>query len=85
MNNQFKNMRLLTKGMIEFLMDCHEREMMYLPPNHDTTRHAINLLNKKLLITGVYTDTKGKNNISLYTTQLGRDYLSNMIRSNLKY
>ena len=75
MNVQFNNMKPLTKGMIECLMDCHERELMNLPPNQATVKYAAGLLKRKLLTSRVFKNNKGKNYISLYTTQLGRDYL----------
>jgi len=66
--------------MIEFLMDCHEKEMMYLSPNHGTMRYATSLIKRKLLTTRVFKEPGGKNLICLYTTQLGRAYLNNMMR-----
>lgn len=78
MGKQFKDMKPLTKGMIEFLMDCHERELMNEPPNHGTMRYAGGLLKRKLLTCRVYKDKNGKNYISLYTTQSGRDYLDKL-------
>jgi hypothetical protein len=85
MNNQFKNMRPLTNGMIDFLMDCHEKEIMYMSPNHGTMRNGSSLIQRKLLTTRVFKQPEGKNLICLYTTQLGRAYLSKMIRSILPY
>ena len=80
MNNQFKNIRPLTNAMIEFLMDCHEKEMMYLSPNHGTRRYGTSLIKRKLLTTRFFKEPHGKNLICLYTTQLGRAYLNNMMR-----
>jgi hypothetical protein len=68
-------MKPLTKGMIELLMDCHERELMNLPLNHGTVKYAGSLLKRKLVTSKVCSQDKG-GNIYLYTTQLGRDYLS---------
>jgi hypothetical protein len=75
-------MRPLTNSMIDFLMDCHEKEMMSLSPNHGTMRNGVDLIKRKLLTTGVFKEPEGKNLICLYTTQLGRAYLSNMIQAN---
>jgi hypothetical protein len=33
MSDQFKDMRPLTKGMIEFLIKCNEMELMNLQPS----------------------------------------------------
>jgi hypothetical protein len=46
-------------------------------------RNGAGLIQRKLLITRVIKEPEGKNLICLYTTQLGRAYLSNMIRSIL--
>jgi len=75
MRDGFKNMRPLTNRMTDILMDCHERELMNLPPNRATMRYAAGLLKRKLLMSQVYKDSRGKNIICLYTTQAGRDYL----------
>ena len=75
MNDQFKDIQPLTKGMLECLMDCHERELMNLAPNDATIKYAVGLLRRRLLTSRVFKNSKGKNHISLYTTQLGRDYL----------
>ena len=79
-NKQSNNMRPLTNAMIELLMDCHEKEMMYLSPNHGTMRNGAGLIQRKLLTTGVFKEAERKNLICLYTTQLGRAYLNNMMR-----
>jgi len=77
MYDQFKNLKPLSKGMIEFLMDCHEREMMNLPP-HDIIigKHSRGLL--KIITTAVYKRKDGKNIMCLYTTKLGRNHLSSL-------
>src|ERR1035438_2791787 len=80
-NKQSNNMRPLTNAMIELLMDCHEKEMMYLSPNHGTVRNGASLLERKLLPTRVFKEPEGKNLICLYATQLGRAYLSDMVQS----
>jgi len=79
MYDQFKNLKPLSKGMIEFLMDCHEREMMNLPPyDISIVKHSRGLLNRKLITTAVYKRKDGKNIMCIYTTQLGRNYLSSL-------
>jgi hypothetical protein len=75
MNVQFNNMKPLTKGMIECLMDCHERELMNMAPNHGTIKFAAGLLKRKLLASRIYKNSNGKSYMALYTTQPGRDYL----------
>ena len=74
-------MKPLTNGMIDFLMDCHEREMMSLFPNHGTMRSAADLIKRKLLTTGVFKEPGGKKLICLYTTTLGRAYLNIMMKT----
>jgi len=78
MSDQFTHMKPLTKGMIECLMDCHEREMLNMPPHRGTIKFAGGLLKRKLLTSRIYRHSNGKNYISLYTTQLGRDYLDSI-------
>jgi len=46
-------------------------------------RNGASLIQRKLLTTRVIKEPEGKNLICLYTTQLGRAYLSNMIQSIL--
>jgi hypothetical protein len=75
MSDQLKDMKPLTKGMIECLMDCHERELMTMAPNHGTIKFAAGLLKRKLLASRIYKDGNGKSYMALYTTQSGRDYL----------
>ena len=75
MKVQFNNIKPLSKGMIECLMDCHERELMNMAPNPATVKYVAGLLKRRLLTSRVFKNDKGKNYISLYTTQLGRDYL----------
>jgi hypothetical protein len=53
-------MKPLTKGMIELLMDCHERELMNLPPNHGTVKYAGSLLKKKLLTHRLHSNYNNK-------------------------
>ena len=79
MYDQFKNMKPLSKGMIELLMDCHERELMDLPP-YDTSnaKYARGLLKRNLLKTAAFKRDDGKSIICLYTTKLGRNYLSSL-------
>ena len=78
MNDQFKDMKPLTKGMIECLMDCHERELMNMTPNRGTIKFAAGLLKRKLLAPRIYKDSNGKSYMALYTTQSGRDYLDSI-------
>jgi hypothetical protein len=46
-------------------------------------RNGASLIQRKLLTTRVIKEPEGGNLICLYTTQLGRAYLSNMIQSIL--
>ena len=72
-------MNPLSKGMIELLMDCHERELMELPPfDVSNAKNARGLLKRNLLTTAVYKREDGKSIICLYTTKLGRNYLSSL-------
>ena len=36
-----KGMKPLTKGMIEFVIDCLKREPTNEPPNHEAVRYAL--------------------------------------------
>ena len=79
MYDQFKNMKPLTNGMIELLMDCHERELMKMPPYDITNvKNSKGLLKRKLLTTEIYKRNDGKNIMCLFTTKLGRNYLSSL-------
>ena len=80
MYDQFRNMKPLSKGMIEFLMDCHERELMNLPLyDLSKVKRARGLLKRKLLTTELYKrEEDGKSVMCLHTTKLGRNYLNTL-------
>lgn len=78
MSDQLKDIKPLTGGMTECLMDCHERELMNMPPKSGTIKFAAGLLKRRLLVPRLYKDSKGKSYMALYTTQLGRDYLDSI-------
>ena len=79
MYDQFKNMKPLSRGMIEFLMDCHEGELMNLPPyDLSKVKKSRGLLKRKLLTTELYKREDGKSVMCLHTTKLGRNYLSTL-------
>jgi hypothetical protein len=74
--SSFKTIRPLTRGMIEFLMDCHERELMNLQPVDATATHVKGLIIRKLVSTKPFVNEKGKQIISICLTDNGRSYLN---------
>jgi hypothetical protein len=67
-----------TPRMVEFLMECHERELMNLPLCNATAKYAANLIKRKMLAPKAYLSLEGKKIIFVHTTQLGRDFLSSL-------
>jgi hypothetical protein len=68
-----------TKQMIEFLMECHEREMMNLHPCEATETGAKGLIDRELLQTKYFVDGKGKRYLCVVITNEGRKYLQEII------
>jgi len=69
MSNPFKHTTPLTKQMLELLMDCHERELMHMPPyDVGIITRSRGLIKRKLLTTGFFKRDDGKNLMRLYHT-----------------
>ncbi len=75
-----KPIKPLTKIMVDVLLDCHEKELMDDDPcDVGTTRSAKGLIERKLLTTKIFVTASGKEVMSLYLTELGHEYLKNMV------
>ncbi len=75
-----KTIKPLTKIMVDVLLDCHEKELMDKDPcDVGTTRSAKGLIERKLLTTKIFVTASGKEVMSLYLTELGHEYLENMV------
>ncbi len=75
-----KSIKPLTKIMVDVLFDCHEKELMNEDPcDVGTTRSAKGLIERQLLTTKIFVTSSGKAVMSLYLTELGREYLENLI------
>jgi len=67
--------------MIEFLMECHERELMNRPPCEATERGANGLIDRKVVRTEYFTDEKGKRFLGVLITNEGRSFLKGIMQS----
>lgn len=67
--------------MIEFLMECHERELMNRPPCEATERGAKGLIDRKFLKTEYFFDEKGKRFLGVLITSEGRSFLKEIMHS----
>lgn len=75
-----KSIKPLTKIMVDVLLDCHEKEMMNEDPcDVGTTRSAKGLIERQLLTTKIFVTPSGKQVMSLFLTELGHEYLENMV------
>lgn len=74
-NKTINRIKPPTKQMIEFLMECHERELMNLNPCEATERGARGLIGRQLLRTQYFVDEKGKRYLSVIVTDVGRNFL----------
>jgi hypothetical protein len=70
--------RGLTAGMLEILMDCHEREMMRQPPSYYRTQYVKGLIKRGYLSDIMHpSDTTGKMELAFIITDEGRNFLLN--------
>lgn len=75
--NIFAGMKPLTPAMLEMLMDCHERELLFREPC-DTykTQSAKGLIQRGLFTSKMFTSSISKKTyMAFYVTQKGKDYL----------
>lgn len=66
--------------MIEFLMECHERELMNRLPCEATERGAKGLIDRKLVTTEFFFDEKGKRFLGVLITNEGRNFLKEILQ-----
>ena len=78
-NKNLINVKPLTKKMIEFLMDCHERELMKMSPSEATQGGAKGVLIRGLVIPALFVDEKGKSLMCVRITNKGKEYLKNIV------
>jgi hypothetical protein len=64
--------------MIEFLMECHERELMSLHPCEATDRGAKGLIDRRFVATEYFVNEKGKRYMGVTITKEGRNYLEDI-------
>ena len=73
----------LTAGMLEILMDCHEREMMRQPPSSYPTQFAKGLIKRGFIIDLMYRNIRtNKEELAFVITKEGKDFLANKTRLN---
>ena len=72
-----KNSGVMTRQMLETLMEVHEREMMKIDPL-DATRclSTAPLMRRGFLGTRTHFDSTGKKYIAVYVTRKGKEALS---------
>ncbi len=78
-NENFINVKPLTKKMIEFLMDCHERELMQMPPCDATQGGAKGVLIRGLVTPTLFVDEKGKSLMCVRISNKGKEFLRNIM------
>jgi predicted transcriptional regulator len=61
----------MTDGMVEILMECHERELLKRPPLNDATRYIKRLYLKALVERRV----NGNGDAEYFITEKGKKYL----------
>ncbi len=69
----------LTPNMMEFLMDCHEREQQKMEPCISRTRSAEELFERGLIKPLSYVGRDGKVCTAWFTTSSGRKYLTEQL------
>lgn len=67
--------RPLSKGMIETLMDCHEREILGQPLCDQQTKHIKGLWERKLIDMKKCFNEQGKPYMGFCVTASGKQYL----------
>ncbi|MEO5942852.1 MAG: hypothetical protein ABIP30_00265 [Ferruginibacter sp.] len=66
----------LTTGMLEILMDCHEREMMKQPPSYYPTRFAKGLIKRGLIVDLMYRNVRtDREELAFVITEAGKNFL----------
>jgi len=70
----------LPTNLIYFLMDCHERDLMRLPPVPASHRSAKSLVARGYLKKGEYTDGKSEPFTGAYITPAGISFLEELIK-----
>jgi hypothetical protein len=78
-NERFNKVKPPTRQMIEFLMECHERELMNLHPCEATDRGAKGLIDRQLVVTEYFVNEKGKRYMCVNVTKEGRNYLKDIV------
>ena len=79
MNTVGHHRKRLPTNLIYFLMDCHERDLMKLPPVQASNRSAKSLVARGFLKTGEYTDGKLEPFTGAYITHAGVSFLDELI------
>ncbi len=75
MDKNLRKVRPPTKQMIEFLMECHERELMNLSPFEATKTGVKGLIDRQFISTEYFRDETGKRYLGVFITENGRKYL----------
>jgi hypothetical protein len=70
----------LPTNLIYFLMDCHERDLMKLPPVQASHRSAKSLVARGFLKRGEYTDGKSEPFTGAFITPEGITFLDELIK-----
>jgi len=78
-NEHFNKVKPPTRQMIEFLMECHERELMNIQPCEATDRGAKGLIYRQLVATEYFVNEKGKRYVGVTITKEGRNYLQDIV------
>ncbi|MGI8584213.1 MAG: hypothetical protein ACR2KX_18625 [Chitinophagaceae bacterium] len=72
-------MKYLTRMMRETLMECHERELLSLPPiSVNETMHLKGLYARGLVEPRIYKNESGNGIIAFYVTKAGQVYLESL-------
>lgn len=72
----------LTRRMEDILMDCHERELMRMPPRDAAlTPSVAGMVSRGVLYIKPYGSILGKWYLALYLTIKGKGYLINLMQS----
>jgi len=70
----------LSKGMIETLMDCHEREMLGQPPCLTDLKSLTGLITRSFIEHRTI-QRNGKEVVGFFVTQTGKDFLEEYTKS----